>query len=271
MLPQHYRTSNYILKYLMFKFLLVLLLARAVHSFTRFYGRCHLGVRDTDISRFPFQHVMKNQHVKQSRTIIPNITLDYANLTLINHRYIDAGASGEVFLMQDINTSRFYIAKRFFKDGRFNEEEFIMRHMGYEMTWTKDPHYNNTMALYPFGEVATVDEVMTNQQEARIIIYKIVRQLHRSHQLGIIHMDIKPANIIVDVVKDEDGQYITKKTEVTIIDWNLANPYYVGADYSFRRGTPCTMAPELLLWANYYTPAVDIWSLGITIIRMVTG
>lgn len=31
------------------------------------------------------------------------------------------------------------------------------------------------------------------------------------------------------------------------------------------------MAPELLVWAKHYTPAVDVWSLGVTIIRMVTG
>jgi len=87
-----------------------------------------------------------------------------------------------------------------------------MNNLGYDIQWMRDPHYNNTIALYPFNDVATVEEVMMNQQEARIIIYKIFRQLHRAHQLGIMHMDIKPANIIVDVVMDEYGQYISKKT-----------------------------------------------------------
>lgn len=160
----------------------------------------------------PFEHVQHSYHVKQSRTVIPNITLNYTNITLINHRYIDAGASGEVFLMQDIDTSKFYIAKRFFKDGRFNEEEFIMKNLGYEMAWTLDSYYNNTMALYPFNEVATIDEAIADNQQARIIIYKIVRQLYQSHQLGIIHMDIKPANVIVDVERDEEGELTTKKT-----------------------------------------------------------
>lgn len=192
--------------------ILILLLLQLASPFSRFFGRCRLHFRDAELSQLPFQHVMRNSHVKQSLTVIPNITLDYINITLINHRYIDAGASGEVFLMQDIDTSKFYIAKRFFKEGRFNEEEFIMRSLNYEVAWTRDPHYNNTIALYPFNEVATVDEVLTSQQEARIVIYKIVRQLYRSHQLGIAHMDIKPANIIVDVERDPDGQSYTKKT-----------------------------------------------------------
>jgi hypothetical protein len=58
-----------------------------------------------------------------------------------------------------------------------------------------------------------------------------------------MHMDIKTQNVIVDVITHPEGQKITQKSHTTIIDWNLANPYYVGAFYPFRRGTACTMAP----------------------------
>jgi len=86
----------------MLKFLAIAMLIEIITTFSRFYGKFHLGVRDTEVSQLPFQYIMSSLNIKQSRTLIPNITLNFTNITLIINRYIDAGASGEVFLMQDI-------------------------------------------------------------------------------------------------------------------------------------------------------------------------
>jgi hypothetical protein len=107
-----------ILTYITFMFRLVLLIwvsVVRVETFSRFFGRCRVDDRDLDPSQLPFEYVMTSRHVKQSLTVIPNITLNYTSINLINYRYIDAGASGEVFLMQSPITSKLYIAKRFFK------------------------------------------------------------------------------------------------------------------------------------------------------------
>jgi hypothetical protein len=71
-----------------------------VETFSRFYGRCRVNYTDLDLSQVPFEYVMRSRHVKQSLTVIPNITPNYTSIDLINYKYIDAGASGEVFLMQ---------------------------------------------------------------------------------------------------------------------------------------------------------------------------
>ena len=83
-------------------------------------------------------------------------------------------------------------------------------------------------------------------------------------------MDIKPLNIIIDSAY-EDGDYVTKKSKVMIIDWNLVNFYYEGAEFNFRRGTSCYQAPELIIWSKYYTPVVDVWSLGVSMFYVITG
>lgn len=59
-------------------------------------------------------------------------------------------------------------------------------------------------------------------------MYKIILELNKTVSKGFFHMDIKPLNIIIDSVY-EDGDYVTKKSKITIIDWNLVNFYHEGA------------------------------------------
>ena len=74
------------------------------------------------------------------------------------------------------------------------------------------------------------------------MMYKIILELNRTVSKGFFHMDIKPLNIIVDSTY-EDGDYVTKKSKIMVIDWNLVNFYYEGAQFNFRRGTSCYQAP----------------------------
>jgi hypothetical protein len=39
-----------------------------------------------------------------------------------------------------------------------------MKNLGYDIEWTRDPHYNNTIALYPYSDVTTLDDVWVTQQ-----------------------------------------------------------------------------------------------------------
>lgn len=145
--------------------------------------------------------------------------------------------------MQNELTDEFYFVKRFFADGRFEEEDHVMKLMGYEMQWTKDPKHGNAMAMYPYHMSDTIDSVWLEDRQVRVAMYKIVREMEKLHRLGYMHMDIKPANIVVDVEEDHEGELRSRKCKISIIDWNLANTYFRGAEYTFRRGTRCTMAP----------------------------
>ncbi|KAJ3368578.1 hypothetical protein GGF31_006260 [Allomyces arbusculus] len=80
------------------------------------------------------------------------------------------------------------------------------------------------------------------------------------HGKGIIHRDLKSANILLSLAGD-----------ARIADFGVSEQLTTGA--AARNtvvGTPFWMAPEVVLGTTYATPA-DIWSLAITVIELVDG
>ncbi|XP_042431802.1 mitogen-activated protein kinase kinase kinase 5-like [Zingiber officinale] len=84
------------------------------------------------------------------------------------------------------------------------------------------------------------------------------------HSKNIVHRDIKGANLLVDV-----------NGVVKLADFGMAKHLSGAAPTCSLKGSPFWMAPEMLQ-ATFnkeigYDLAVDIWSLGCTIIEMFTG
>ncbi|EEP80242.1 predicted protein [Uncinocarpus reesii 1704] len=78
------------------------------------------------------------------------------------------------------------------------------------------------------------------------------------HGLNIMHRDIKPDNI---------GVVSLCPLQVKLIDFGLASAEPISRT---QCGTVFYFAPELFL-GSPYTPAVDIWALGITALELLSG
>lgn len=83
--------------------------------------------------------------------------------------------------------------------------------------------------------------------------------LHYAHEMGIVHCDIKPANIM-----------LAKNGDVMVSDFGIARSMDAATATMVGVGTPAYMAPELIKGKDP-TPQSDIYSLGITMYEMLTG
>ncbi|SCU85683.1 LAME_0D02322g1_1 [Lachancea meyersii CBS 8951] len=99
------------------------------------------------------------------------------------------------------------------------------------------------------------------EQYIGVIMREILTALMHIHRDGVIHRDIKAANIL-----------ITNDGHVKLCDFGVAAQL---SQTKIRRqtmaGTPYWMAPEVIMEGVYYDTKVDIWSLGITIYEIATG
>lgn len=94
-----------------------------------------------------------------------------------------------------------------------------------------------------------------------VIVRELLIALSAVHKLGVIHRDIKSANVL-----------ITKEGNVQLCDFGVAAKITSNAiKRTTMAGTPYWMAPEVIREGDTYNSKADIWSLGITIYEIATG
>lgn len=94
------------------------------------------------------------------------------------------------------------------------------------------------------------------------LILPVARALEYAHEQGVVHRDVKPANIL-----------ISKHGEPMLSDFGIArmleNDGGTLTGTGVGIGTPEYMAPEQ--WRGEVGPAVDIYALGIVLYELITG
>ena len=100
-------------------------------------------------------------------------------------------------------------------------------------------------------------------RQAAAVASRVARALHFAHQRGILHGDVKPANVLFD----KDGR-------AHVGDFGLASQLEPGGAVSRLEavvGTPMYMAPELVRRDGDLTTGVDVYGLGAVLYELLTG
>ncbi len=95
------------------------------------------------------------------------------------------------------------------------------------------------------------------------LMLKLTEAIDYAHRLGLLHLDLKPANVLLD-----------DRNEPLIADFGLARHVDAngGVDAQEVSGTPSFMAPEQILIKQYrLTPSTDLYGLGAILYRCATG
>ncbi len=211
------------------------------------------------------------------------ILADYAVERVLGH-----GGMGRVYLVRSRSTGRRFAVKTILEQalrssrvrGRFLEELH---------TWIDLPEHPNLTACHFFRTVEDRVALFTDYVEGGSLAdwirdrrltsldmildmaIQVAWGLHAAHQLGVVHQDVKPANVLV-----------TLEGQPKVSDFGLARVRAVIAEstgqetgkgeilVSFAGGTLAYCSPEQVNQQPVSRKA-DIWSWGVSVLEMIVG
>jgi serine/threonine protein kinase len=103
------------------------------------------------------------------------------------------------------------------------------------------------------------DKEFMEPEDARRIIGEVCSALDYAHQKGVIHRDVKPANILLD-----------QQGRAFLTDFGLALVIEVGTRGEIF-GSPHYIAPEQAISSAKAVPQSDLYAVGVILFEMFTG
>eukprot|EP00027_Filamoeba_sp_ATCC50430_P004707 CAMPEP_0168563694 /NCGR_PEP_ID=MMETSP0413-20121227/12816_1 /TAXON_ID=136452 /ORGANISM="Filamoeba nolandi, Strain NC-AS-23-1" /LENGTH=714 /DNA_ID=CAMNT_0008595251 /DNA_START=275 /DNA_END=2416 /DNA_ORIENTATION=- len=202
---------------------------------------------------------------------------------------VGRGATGTVFQALDINTAGFVAIKQISKKFIINDTEssspnqnsnaFQITHnlssIKKELSLLRNLNHPNIVRLldyvesdesinlvFEYAENGSLSDVMKKfgafpESVVALYIDQVLEGLNYLHSMGVVHRDIKGSNIL-----------ITKTGIVKLADFGVASTI---GEINHVAGSPYWMAPEVIEDSAQLLSASDIWSLGCTIIELMTG
>ncbi|KAJ3016185.1 hypothetical protein HKX48_004168 [Thoreauomyces humboldtii] len=132
----------------------------------------------------------------------------------------------------------------------------IVKYLGFSKTQTS---LNIIMEYCENGSLSSICKKFGKFPESLVAVYtgQVLDGLVYLHEQGVIHRDIKGANILT-----------TKDGQVKLADFGIASK--VNASSKAVAGSPYWMAPEVIELSGATTSS-DVWSLGCTVIELLEG
>ena len=196
-------------------------------------------------------------------------------------RRIGSGAAAQVFLAHDVRNGR-WVALKLLELGtrtassewhdaleRFRREATVLRGLDHPgIVAVLDAGPSEQGAWMAMEAVAGCD-LTRYTRPARLLPPTLVARigarlaeaLAYAHRRGVVHRDVKPANVLIDWTNDA----------VKLSDFGLARgPEHTQTRSGIVLGSPDYMAPEQLS-GGAVGPAADLYSLGATLFELLAG
>lgn len=211
--------------------------------------------------------------------------------SLLVNRYellslLGRGATTSVYKARDRDRDRFVAVKILRTDSLFNEQ--LIRRFEQECKTLALLKHSNIVELYDSGvnesdqpylvmeyvdgislkELIEADDRIAVKRTLRIFI-QICAALAAAHEKGIVHRDMKPANIML--TKNADGE-----ESVKILDFGVAKLLVQGETFQTKTqtgemlGTLLYMSPEQCL-EQILDERCDVYSVGCVLYETLTG
>ena len=192
-------------------------------------------------------------------------------------RLLGRGGFSEVWLAKD-QWTHLNVAIKVYAPGQGMEEDGMREFCG-ELAGVYDINHSNLlkpqhvdawenmpyliMAYCPNGSCAKLIGKVTEEQMWKMI-HDVASGLAYLHEKGLVHQDIKPANVMID----EDGHYLITDFGVSSRARSTLRKSVIS---STGGGTTAYMGPERFSKQPAPTKASDIWSLGAMCFEMLEG
>jgi serine/threonine protein kinase len=198
---------------------------------------------------------------------------------------IGEGGMGRVYRATHVDLDRTVAIKVLHR--ALADEPRIARHFRTEAIAAARFSHPNSVAVIDYGETPEgvpflVMEYLAGRSLSQIVDHEAPLEVERAvrltiqiltalgdaHALGIVHADVKSANVLVSETRDGGEQ-------AKLVDFGLARIAFEGgtefaADDAFISGTPEYMAPEIIRGAPP-SPQSDVYSVGAMLYELLTG
>ncbi len=192
---------------------------------------------------------------------------------------IGQGGMGKIYKAVEPGASKYIIIKQLL----INDREIITKRFKREADLMTSFRHKNIVAVYDYIKEGksyyivmeyidglSVEDLIENKVKidsdtAMLILREACKGLKYAHDKKVIHRDIKPDNILV-----------SKTGEVKIVDFGIATAQPGSDEEQLTKtgtvfGTPAYMPPEQFISAKHVDKRADIYSMGITFYKMLTG
>jgi serine/threonine protein kinase len=214
-----------------------------------------------------------------------NMLLQGKSVIIGNYIILDAigeGGMGQVFKVRN-KTLNTFAALKVIHQNRLQKSQTAAKRFKREIQITSKLNHLNVVRAYDANEIngslILVMEYVEGTDLSKLVkqngplpidkacnyISQVAAGLQHAHELGMVHRDIKPQNLLLN-----------KMGEVKILDMGLARSLESSDETTLTQegsvvGTPDYLAPEQAVSAHNVDIRADIYSLGVTFYYLLTG